>query len=180
MLFRSCAYGQVVKVDIRPANYGEAVMPFMSMTGNATKIPLGDAIVDAVVSNCVLCHVGDGRYGDVLDIDGDLNMLRECKRVLKPGGRLILGLGPVGTKAAMVFNTHRIYNEEWAGKLFRWAGLKLEEFWAYDVHTGAMTSIDMIEAGSKDAPQSYYGFATLVRPQVPNSWAPEVLQGGPN
>ena len=159
-----CAYGQVVKVDIRPANYGEAVMPFMSITGNAAKLPLGDAIVDWVVSNCVLCHVGDGRYGDMLDIDGDLNMLRECKRVLKPGGTFILGLGPVATKAAMVFNMHRTYNEEWAGKLFRWAGLKLEEFWAYNMTTGAWTSIDMVESGSKESPKSYYGFATLVRP----------------
>jgi hypothetical protein len=38
-------------------------------------------------------HVGDGRYGDALDVDGDLKMLAEIARVLRPGGLAIVGPG---------------------------------------------------------------------------------------
>ena len=159
-----CAYGEVTKLDIRPQAYRDAVMPFQSLTGSATQIPILDERADVVVSNCVLCHVGDGRYGDALDVDGDLHMLRECTRVVRPGGLIILGLGPMGRQAALLFNTHRVYSAEWAHRLVRWAGLKVLDLWVYAVGTGLWQSPDlMVEQGPSGG---YYGFATLMKPVV--------------
>ena len=56
----------------------------------------------------VLEHIGLGRYGDEIDYDGDLKAIRELKRVVRPGGHLLLAV-PVGRTAAVCFNAHRIY-----------------------------------------------------------------------
>lgn len=55
-------------------------------------------------------HVGLGRYGDPLDPLGDLKACAELRRVVEPGGHLIIVL-PVGTPR-LCFNAHRIYSHE--------------------------------------------------------------------
>jgi len=62
---------------------------------------------DAAVSFSILQHDGLGRYGDVVNPDGDLDAMNELWSLLVPGGLLILGL-PVGNDCT-VFNTHRVY-----------------------------------------------------------------------
>jgi hypothetical protein len=54
-------------------------------------------------------HIGLGRYGDPLDVDGDIRCMREVWRVLHPGGHLVLTI-PYGYPT-VVFNLHRIYDE---------------------------------------------------------------------
>ena len=56
----------------------------------------------------VVEHVGLGRYGDTLDISGDLKAIAELKRVLKIGGDLIFVV-PLGGEAEIQYNAHRIY-----------------------------------------------------------------------
>jgi SAM-dependent methyltransferase len=63
--------------------------------GDARELPFDDMSFDAVSTNCVICHVGLGRYGDDLDEHGDDQMLTEIRRVLKPGGLAAVGFGPV-------------------------------------------------------------------------------------
>ena len=153
-------------LDVRPEYY-HALMPFQTIIGTATKLPFPSDSVDVVTSNCVLCHVGDGRYGDAFDVDGDVNMLRECKRILKPGGVVLLGLGPISLKAILVFNMNRIYSLEWAKKLFGWAGLRPTDFWAFRPQDGEWITPDLMVAGVKGSPlQVYYGFVSLWKPRV--------------
>ena len=52
-------------------------------------------------------HVGLGRYGDPIDVNGDLKAAQELGRVVAPGGILLMVV-PVGTQR-IVFNSHRIY-----------------------------------------------------------------------
>jgi hypothetical protein len=56
----------------------------------------------------VLEHIGLGRYGDVLDYDGDLKAVAELTRVVRVGGDLLIVL-PLGRTAQIQFNAHRIY-----------------------------------------------------------------------
>jgi len=58
----------------------------------------------------VVEHIGLGRYGDPLDPKGDLRAFEELRRVLKPGGALLLVV-PVGAPVIR-FNAHRIYSLE--------------------------------------------------------------------
>ncbi|MDE3055118.1 MAG: DUF268 domain-containing protein [Verrucomicrobiota bacterium] len=64
---------------------------------------------DVVVSISSYEHDGLGRYGDLLDPNGDLKAMEECKRMLKPNGILILAV-PVGPDL-LVWNAHRIYGK---------------------------------------------------------------------
>lgn len=70
-------------------------------------------------------HVGLGRYGDPIDPEGDIKACRELSRVLAPGGSLLF-VTPVGQRATIQFNAHRIYTYELVLKLF--PNLKLKEF----------------------------------------------------
>ena len=69
-------------------------------------------------------HIGLGRYGDELDVNGDLKAITEIIRVLQPGGNLLFAT-PVG-KPKTEFNAHRIYSYEQIIEYF--ASLSLKEF----------------------------------------------------
>lgn len=62
---------------------------------------------DALVSISSLEHDGLGRYGDPISPDGDLRAMRECRDMLKPGGKFYLGM-PFGHDY-LVWNAHRVY-----------------------------------------------------------------------
>lgn len=69
-------------------------------------------------------HIGLGRYGDVLDPEGDLKAIKELKRVIKPGGDMLF-VTPVGHPKLM-FNAHRIYGYSQVIEYF--SGFELEDF----------------------------------------------------
>jgi len=69
-------------------------------------------------------HIGLGRYGDRIDPDGDLKAISELKRVVAPGGDLIIVV-PVG-QPRLAFNAHRIYSYQQICEAF--SPFRLEEF----------------------------------------------------
>jgi hypothetical protein len=79
-----------------------------------THLSFPDSSLDSVSCMHVLEHVGLGRYGDVLDYDGDLKAVAELIRVVRRGGNLLIVL-PLGRTARIQFNAHRIYT--WEGVL---------------------------------------------------------------
>lgn len=87
-------------------------------------LPFDDDSVHSLSCMHVIEHIGLGRYGDELDYDGDLKAVAEMRRVLAPGGSLIVVV-PVG-RPRICFNAHRIYGHQQVLDLF--SGLKLWEF----------------------------------------------------
>jgi SAM-dependent methyltransferase len=71
-----------------------------------TGLPSGSADVVSLIST--LEHVGLGRYGDSLDVLGDIRCMQEAWRVLRRGGHLVLTI-PYGFPT-VVSNLHRIYD----------------------------------------------------------------------
>lgn len=59
----------------------------------------------------VIEHIGLGRYGDPFDPTGDAKAINELKRVLAPGGQLLVVV-PIGGEARIEFDAHRIYTYE--------------------------------------------------------------------
>lgn len=78
---------------------------------DVTNLPMNDKWFNSVSCLHVLEHIGLGRYGDRLDVDGDVKALNELKRVLIPGGCLILVV-PMNKVPRIDFNAHRIYNDK--------------------------------------------------------------------
>ncbi len=72
------------------------------------QLPFEDHTVNSLSCMHVVEHIGLGRYGDPLDVNGDLKAINELKRVLSAGGHLLFVV-PIG-KARIMFNAHRIYS----------------------------------------------------------------------
>lgn len=106
----------VTALDVRPRRAGlgtEAVV-----VGDARRIPQPDGRFDAVVSLSSIEHFGLGRYGDEIDLDADRAAAAEMRRVLRPGGVLIVTTSLTRGRAALAFNAHRIYDLAGARALF--------------------------------------------------------------
>ncbi len=77
---------------------------------NITTLPFEDNSIKSLSCMHVVEHIGLGRYGDSLDVDGDLKAISELKRVVSEKGNLLFVV-PIG-KAKIMFNAHRIYSYE--------------------------------------------------------------------
>lgn len=97
----------VTSIDVRPRDPTSANESVL--TCDAKQLPLPDGSIDAIVSLCAIEHFGLGRYGDAFDPDGDLKALTEMKRVLRPGGVLVLSTTVTAGPGTIAFNAHRIY-----------------------------------------------------------------------
>jgi ubiquinone biosynthesis O-methyltransferase len=92
------------------ASKAHAAITFVQ--GNAGSLPFADGTFDVVVAVTVLCFVPDGQ-----------SAVREMARVLRPGGRLILGeLGRYSTWAARRRISGWLGSRVWRAATFRSAG----------------------------------------------------------
>lgn len=129
-----------------------------------TRLPYPDGALELASCLHVVEHIGLGRYGDPLDPDGDLKALGELKRVVRPGGSILLAL-PVGRVARIVFNAHRIYT--WGQVLAHFPGWKLRDSALITDRGGDPPFIP--EATSEQADRQGYGCGCfwLQKPATP-------------
>ena len=131
---------KVTYLDVRDPQ----IEGFPFVHGDATKMAFANETFDCASSTCVICHVGLGRYGDEVVDDGDVKMLQEIGRVLKPLGKLAITFGPVGKywPVARVGRRHRIYSIPEVCRMCKVSGLKplqfrilniLENTWCDDI-----------------------------------------------
>jgi len=95
----------VVLVDYRPLH--ATIDGLQCVAGDAQRLPFRDASVESLSCLHVAEHIGLGRYGDGIDPEGTVRVIRELSRVLAPGGNLFFAL-PVGMPR-VCFNAHRIH-----------------------------------------------------------------------
>ncbi|MGE5450425.1 MAG: DUF268 domain-containing protein [Acidobacteriota bacterium] len=116
---------------IVPIEFLDYRPPDLVMDGVATRsadlmrLDMPDGSLMSVSCMHVLEHIGLGRYGDPFDPDGDLKAVEELKRVVSPGGRLLLVV-PLAAVARIDFNAHRVY--EYGQVLSMLGGFELVEF----------------------------------------------------
>jgi SAM-dependent methyltransferase len=108
--------------DLRPPdlrleglNVGEA---------DLLSLPFPTGSIPSLSCMHVVEHIGLGRYGDLLDPEGDLKAIDELIRVTAPGGSLLFVV-PVG-RPRLMFNAHRIYAYYDIVRYFK--GMELVEF----------------------------------------------------
>ena len=108
--------------DYRPADL--KLSNLSSGSADLLHLPFEDGSIQSISCMHTIEHIGLGRYGDSLDVEGDLKAISELKRVLSTGGNLLFVV-PIG-KSKIMFNAHRIYSYEQIIDYF--SELKLEEF----------------------------------------------------
>jgi len=108
--------------DYRPAHL--QLSNFESGFADLKKLPFESNSVESISCMHTIEHIGLGRYGDELDVKGDIKAIDELKRVTQPDGD-ILFVTPVG-QAKIEFNAHRIYSFEQIMEYF--SGCELVEF----------------------------------------------------
>lgn len=118
-----------------------------------TALPFMNESVNSLSCMHVVEHIGLGRYGEPIDPEGDLKAMRELARVLAPGGTLLFVV-PVGKKAVIRFNAHRIYTPELVESGF--TALKLCEF-SYISNPINMPERLILNASAKDIGGDVYG-----------------------
>ena len=116
------AFVPVKFYDYRPAHL--QLTNFESEFADLKKLPFESNSVESVSCMHTIEHIGLGRYGDELDVQGDIKAIEELKRVTQPGGS-ILFVTPVG-RPKIEFNAHRIYSFEQITEYF--SGCELIEF----------------------------------------------------
>ena len=117
------AFVPVKFYDYRPANIN--LSDLECGFADLMKLPFSDNSVKSLSCMHVVEHVGLGRYGDPFDPQGDLKSVSELIRVLSPGGKLFFVV-PIGGKAILQFNAHRVYSYEQILSYFH--NMKLEGF----------------------------------------------------
>jgi hypothetical protein len=95
-------------VDIRPWDVTMDSVRFRQ--GSVLSLPYADQSLPSVSSLCVIEHIGLGRYGDPLDVDGTQKAFAELKRVTAPGGNLYVSL-PIDDESRVYFNANRAFAE---------------------------------------------------------------------
>jgi len=105
----------VTMVDIRPLSLELPSLQFRA--GSICNLPYATNSIISVSSLCVIEHIGLGRYGDLLDPQGTVKVLRELQRVVRPNGDLYLSV-PLDDENLTYFNAHRAFTEQTLLDLF--------------------------------------------------------------
>jgi hypothetical protein len=151
------AFVPTLFLDYRPV---VASLPNLaSVGGTITQLPFADRSVASLSCLHVIEHIGLGRYGDPVDVQGSRKAIGELARVLAVGGRLFLSV-PIG-RSRVCFNAHRVFDPREIVSYF--AGLRLASF-AYVNDAGALIP----EARPEEVPELDYGcgFFEFERPAL--------------
>jgi hypothetical protein len=108
--------------DYRPANIH--LSNYTSARADLTKLHFETNSIESLSCMHTVEHIGLGRYGEPIDINGDIKAMKELERVVKIGGNLLFVV-PIGNPR-IEFNAHRIYAYDTIIKNF--GGLVLKEF----------------------------------------------------
>lgn len=135
--------------DFRPAKLN--LSNLKSDSANLLNLKFEDNSIDSLSCMHTVEHVGLGRYGDEIDVDGDLKAAKELSRVVSKGGSLIFVV-PIG-KPKIEFNAHRIYSYDMVISMF--PGFSIKEF---SLIPDNALSVGMIyNATKEDSDKQNYG-----------------------
>lgn len=121
---------EVYGIDVRQFKF--RFPNFHFVLGDITKTDFPDSFFDAVSAVSTLEHIGlKGRYGiSEGDPEGDAQAVREIRRILRRGGRLLVTL-PYGKEKRQT-TLNRVYNHDSLHELFSNWEIKDKVFYSQD------------------------------------------------
>lgn len=117
------AFTPIKFYDYRPAHLN--LSQLTCDAADLLALPFKDNSILSLSCMHVVEHIGLERYGDRFDPKGDLKAIAELIRVLNRGGQLLFVI-PLGEKARIQYNAHRIYTYQQIIEYFK--SLDLIEF----------------------------------------------------
>jgi hypothetical protein len=116
------AHVPTVFVDYRPLLVRQSGLSCIA--GDISRLPFADRSLKSLSCLHVIEHVGLGRYGDPINVDGARLAAEELQRLVAEGGTLYLST-PIG-RQRICFNAHRVFATTTILSLF--SGLQLASF----------------------------------------------------
>ena len=107
-------FTKVYEVDIRKSSLNIDSLEFIQ--SSITNLPFGDCTINSLSCLHVAGHIGLGRYGDNIDINGTKKAVEELQRTFAKNDNLFFSV-PIG-KDSIYFNTHRIFSVKTIQSLF--------------------------------------------------------------
>jgi len=108
--------------DYRPANI--YLSNYTQGRADLTNLHFESNSIESLSCMHTVEHIGLGRYGDPIDVNGDIKAMKELERVVKINGSLLFVV-PIGNPR-IEFNAHRVYAYDKIINTFN--GLVLKEF----------------------------------------------------
>ena len=109
-----CHHHKIIFNDIFLPNL--SIDELTEVKNDLYNLSYADNTLESISCLHVLEHVGLGRYGDQLNLDGHILAIKELKRVLRNNGNLFIST-PVG-KSCIYFNAHRVFSYDEFLELF--------------------------------------------------------------
>jgi hypothetical protein len=99
------AHVPTIFVDYRPLVARQSGLSCVA--GDINRLPFAERSVASLSCLHVIEHIGLGRYGDPINVDGARLAAQELQRVVDVGGKLYLST-PIG-RERVCFNAHRVF-----------------------------------------------------------------------
>lgn len=120
----------VTAIDLTPVQWFYVHPSLTFVQKDLFEVGLKPSSVDLILNCSAIEHVGLGRYGDIEGSNGDLEAMRLMRRILKPGGLMLLTI-PVGVDAVHQ-PLHRVYGTERLPRLLEGYEVQRKQFWLKD------------------------------------------------
>ncbi|MDR2562945.1 MAG: DUF268 domain-containing protein [Prevotellaceae bacterium] len=111
-----CVFREIEVFDIRPLNSNIKNVKFTQADLMADDFSLNN-YTDSVSCLHTIEHMGLGRYGDKIDVNGHLKCLANIYKMLLLGGQFYFSV-PIG-KQCTAFNAHRIFSLDYLLNIFK-------------------------------------------------------------
>jgi len=99
---------EVWTIDVRKYEYDDIIDDLNCVIGDIRETNFQDSFFDMVLAVSTIEHIGLGRYGDLTDNEGDMNAMKEIRRIMTDEGILLMTL-PYGRLS--VSSLHRVYDQ---------------------------------------------------------------------
>ena len=102
--------------DFREVNL--QISNFKSVSTDLQNLPFKNNSIESLSCMHVIEHIGLGRYGDPINLHGDIIAMNELIRVLAIDGHLLF-VTPISDVNRIEFNAHRVYSYKYIMEIFK-------------------------------------------------------------
>ena len=94
------------------------------------RMPFKKDFFDSIILISTLEHIGLGQYNDTLKKSGDIVALKNLKRILKPGGRILITI-PISKEFFLIKEKKRKYDKKALSVITKGFTLEKEEYFMF-------------------------------------------------